>query len=183
MPIGRYTTRTMLGAAGAVATLAAILPVSQALSGHGAEGWKGAESLTPVAIAPNPSRCGPAPVNLHARFAGSGIDTNGGPYTVAASGCLNTQTRRLSELRATDTYTRNGDSIDIDIDDFTLRVSPVTCVATNKHPVRFTVAGGSGSLARASGHGHFDFAMPYPLCAGARPPFTAYVWFSGTIQT
>ena len=136
--------------------------------------------MTPLAIAPDPSRCGPAPVNLHARFAGTGIDTNGGPYTVAASGCLSTQTRRLSELRATDTYNRNGDSIDID--DFTLRVSPATCVATNKHPVRFTVAGCSGSLARASRHGHFDFAMPYPLCAAAQPPFTAYVWFSGTIQ-
>jgi hypothetical protein len=72
--------------------------------------------------------------------------------------------------------------VKIETDDFALQVNPATCVATNRHPVQFTVAGGSGSLTGATGHGRFDFAMPYPLCTGASPPFTAYVWFKGTIQ-
>jgi hypothetical protein len=98
----------MLAAAGGIAALAASLPVSQALSARGPDEWKGAESLRPLLIAPNPGRCGPAPVNLQAQFAGTGIDTNGGTYTVSASGCLNTHSRRVFDLHATDTYTHSG---------------------------------------------------------------------------
>jgi hypothetical protein len=176
------SARTVLTAAGVLGALAATVPITQALSAQAREAWKGADSMTPIAIGPDISRCGPAPASLRAQFAGTGIDNTGGPYTVTASGCLNTETQRVSQLRATDTYIRSGDSVDIATDDFTLAVNPDTCVATNERPVRFTVAGGSGSLEDAGGQGRFHFAMPYPLCAGVTPPLTAYVWFEGTFQ-
>lgn len=141
--------------------------------------WKGAESFTPVQVGPNPSRCGPFPQNLEARFAGSGIDTNGGPFSVTASGCLDTVANVLSSLEATDTYLDTGDAVLIAPGDVALTVDPTTCVATNRQPVHFDVAGGTGRYAGARGDGTYDLAFTLPSCAGAQQ--SVYVWFRGRL--
>jgi len=91
---------------GAMALLivAAVATVSAAgVAGAERPVWKGAETFAPVRVGPNPARCGVFPRNLEAHFVGSGIDNNGGPYSVTASGCLDTEDNLLSDLEATDT--------------------------------------------------------------------------------
>jgi len=142
--------------------------------------WKGAESFTQTALTPNVERCGAAPGNLEGSFAGSGIDTAQGTFAVTTSGCVNVETLRVSDLRATDTYLRSGDSVRIVADDFTLVLDPDTCVATNRRSVRFRVAGGTGELAGARGRGRFDIAMNWTPCNGLSLP--AHVWFEGRLE-
>jgi hypothetical protein len=142
--------------------------------------WKGAESFTQTGLAPNLTRCGPLPDNLEGRFAGSGIDTAYGTFAVTTSGCVNVRTLRVSDLQATDTYLRSGDRVKIVTDDFTLALDAKTCVASNRHPVAFRVAGGTGGLAGATGRGHFDIAMNWTPCNGLVLP--AHVWFNGELR-
>ena len=141
--------------------------------------WKGAETLLPVALAPNVERCGPPPI-LEVSYAGTGIDTNGGVFAVTASGCLDLGALRVFDMEATDTYTATADSIRIEPDDFTLVLDPVTCVATNPLQVAFRVAGGTGSYEGAGGSGHFDFVLNHPACNGLVQP--ADIWFRGVIR-
>lgn len=143
--------------------------------------WKGAEVLTQTSLAPNPARCGDAPSNLEATFAGTGVDTAGGAFSVTVSGCLNLDTLRVFDLEATDTYVRSGDSVLIAPDDFTLIVDPATCVATNTRPVMFEVAGGTGEYEEARGGGQFDFAVNWAPCNGLTQP--THIWFRGTIES
>jgi hypothetical protein len=142
--------------------------------------WKGAETFAPVAIGPNLARCGSFPRNLEARFVGSGIDTFGGPFTVAASGCLDTEANVLSDVEATDTYLGTGDSVHIAPADAALDFDPTTCTATNRRPLRFEVTGGTGDLTGASGGGHYNLAFTLPTCPG--PQQTVHVWFSGHLD-
>jgi hypothetical protein len=144
------------------------------------QAWKGAETFAPVTIGPNEARCGAFPRNVEARFAGSGIDTNGGPFAVTASGCLDTEAAVVSHLEATDTYARTGDAVQIVPADAVLSVNAETCVATNVDPVPFSVGGGTGRYANASGSGTYDLAFPMPGCAG--PPQTVHVWFTGSLS-
>jgi hypothetical protein len=69
--------------------------------------WTGGETLTPVSVGPNLARCGALPRFIEARLAGAGVDTEGGPYSVVASGCLDTRENVIFDLRARDTYTRS----------------------------------------------------------------------------
>lgn len=140
--------------------------------------WKGAETMAPVALTPNLARCGPPPT-VEARFAGSGIDTEGGMFAVAASGCFDLDTLRIFDLEATDTYVQSRDTIRILPDDFTLRLDERTCVATNPQPVRFRVGGGTGRFANSGGGGTFDFALNHPPCNGLAQP--AHIWFRGEV--
>lgn len=142
--------------------------------------WKGAETFTQTSLVPNPTRCGAAPPSLQATFAGTGVDTAGGTFTVTTSGCLNTETMRISDLEATDTYVGGAGSVLIAPDDFTLVVDPETCVGTNEAPVAFRVAGGTGEYEGARGGGHFDFALNWTPCNGVTQP--THVWFRGTIE-
>lgn len=139
--------------------------------------WKGAESMSIVSLLPDLDRCGEPPVLL-ARFAGDGIDARFGAFTVVASGCLNPETLQVFDLEATDTFL-SGDSVLIAPDDATLSLDPQTCVATNVEPVPFDVAGGTGSLANATGGGTFDIALNWTPCNGLALP--ARVWFEGTV--
>jgi hypothetical protein len=145
----------------------------------GMTAWKGAETLTPVALAPNLRRCG-APPNMEGRFLGNGIDTAGGAYVVSASGCLNLQSLRVFDLEATDTYVGTGDQVLIDPADFDLVLDRKTCVAANAEPVAFGVKGGSGSFAGASGGGSFDFVMNHPVCNGLVLP--VHISFHGSLN-
>jgi hypothetical protein len=77
--------------------------------------WKGASQLTPVAVAPNPARCGPFPENIEITFTGSGIDTGGGIFTSAASTCTNTTTGLIFDLKSSDTYV-TGDAVFVEWD-------------------------------------------------------------------
>jgi hypothetical protein len=171
----------ILGITAAVVTLASVVTgASQPVSAERPD-WKGAETFAPVSIGPNPVRCGVLPRQLEARFLGSGIDTSGGPYTVSASGCLDSEANVLFDLEATDTYLRTGDSLRIAPADVALDVNPVTCTATNREPVRFDVAGGTGAYAGASGGGSYDIAFTLPTCPG--PQTAVHVWFRGHLQT
>jgi hypothetical protein len=154
---------------------------SAAAAGADRPGWKGAETFTPVGIGPNPARCGAFPRHLEAHFVGSGIDTRGGPYAVSASGCLDTQANVLFDLEATDTYLGSGDSLRIVPADVSLDVNPATCSATNREPVRFHVAGGTGAYAGASGGGSYDLAFTLPTCLG--PQAAGHIWFRGRLDT
>lgn len=147
----------------------------------GRPGWKGAETFAPTSIGPNPSRCGDFPRNLQASFAGSGIDTLGGPFTVSVSGCLDTETNVLTDLESTDTYLRSGDALRVEPGDVALHVDPTTCVATNRVPVPFDVVGGTGAYAGARGGGHYDIAFTLPTCPG--PQQAVHVWFGGHLHT
>lgn len=158
---------------------AAILMFSTATAGAGSRTWKGAETFAPVRVGPGLARCGAFPRNLEAHFAGSGIDTFGGPFVVTASGCLDTQAMVLSDLEATDTYLRGGDSVHIAPDDAALDFDPATCTASTSRPLRFVVAGGTGALAGARGGGTYDLAFTLPTCVG--PQQIVHVWFRGTI--
>ena len=140
--------------------------------------WKGAETFSLLAAGPAPERCGPAPRFLEARFAGSGIDTAGGTFAVTASGCRDTVEQMLFDMEATDTFADGA--LHIAPDDVALVIDPATCVATNAHPVAFTVAGGTGRFAGATGRGTFDLAMTEPGCGAAPQP--VHVWFSGRLQ-
>ena len=144
-------------------------------------GWKGAETFSPVAIGPNPARCGVFPRHLEAHFVGSGIDTRGGPFAVRASGCLDTEANVLFDLEATDTYLGTGDSLRIAPADVPLDVNPATCTATNRAPVRFDVTGGTGAYAGAEGGGTYDLAFTLPTCPGPQAP--VHVWFHGHLET
>ena len=141
--------------------------------------WKGAETLVPIAVGPNVDRCG-APPNVEARYAGTGIDTNGGTFAVTASGCLNLDTLRVFDMEATDTYAGTGDAIHIAPADFTLVIDPATCVATNADPVPFRVDGGTGRYELSTGSGTFDFALNHPQCNGLAQP--AHIWFRGEVH-
>jgi len=147
----------------------------------GRPGWKGAETFAPTSIGPNPSRCGDFPRNLQATFVGSGIDTLGGPFAVSVSGCLDTESNVLFDLESTDTYLGSGDALRIAPGKVALHVDPVTCVATNRVPVRFDVVGGTGAHTGARGGGHYDIAFTLPTCPGPQQP--VHVWFSGHIDT
>jgi hypothetical protein len=165
----------VVGLLGIIATVRGT-GVSSAESGRV---WKGAETLSPVSLAPNAARCGPFPRHIEARMAGSGVDTNGGPYTVVASGCLDTQTDVIFDLEATDTYLRTGEAVRIDPENLSLDVDPGTCVAANREPVRFKLAGGSGRYVGAEGAGTYTLAMTMPDCVGPQVP--AQLWFEGRI--
>lgn len=170
-----------LGLAGiAVAATAALVLGGTATASRVVANWKGAESLTPVSLAPDLQRCGPPPANLEGQFTGTGVDTAGGRFTVTASGCLNLETRRVSDLVATDRFVRDGAEVFIDTDDFTLALDEDICTAFTQRPVEFRVAGGTGSLENARGNGHFDFAMTWPECGSTGAP--AFVWFDGELR-
>ena len=142
--------------------------------------WKGAETLNPLSLAPAPLRCGPPPTYLEGRFAGSGLDSVGGAFTVTASGCLDTEKLRLFDMEATDTFVSSGDSIVILPGDVDLVLNADTCVAVNRRPVPFRTGSATGSLQGASGQGTFHIALSYPPCGGALLP--AHVWFDGTLH-
>jgi hypothetical protein len=171
-------SRILLSGTGVVAVAASVIGAT-AMAYRVAD-WKGAESFTQTGLAPNLTRCGPLPDNLEGRFAGSGIDTAHGTFAVTTSGCVNAKTLRVSDLEATDTYLRSGDSVRIETDDFTLGLDSTTCVASNRQPVAFRVAGGTGGLTGATGRGHFDIAMNWTPCNGLVLP--AHVWFNGELR-
>ncbi len=83
--------------------LVIIAPARDTNAAIRARPWKGAETLNHVAAGPNLARCGAFPRNIEARFSGLGVDTEGGPYTVLASGCLDTEADLVFDLEATDT--------------------------------------------------------------------------------
>lgn len=141
--------------------------------------WKGASMLTPVNVGPNVARCGAFPANVEVTFTGSGIDTGGGIFTSAASSCTNTTTGLIFDLKSTDTY-QNGDSILIETDPFTPVLNPATCVSANVQAVKFTVGGGTGAYAGATGQGRFHLASNDPACNGLLVP--ARVSFEGVLQ-
>ena len=141
--------------------------------------WKGASQLTPVSVAPNPARCGAFPENIEITFSGSGIDTGGGIFTSAASTCTNTTTGLIFDLKSTDTY-QNGDAVFIETDPFTPVLDPATCVSTNTQAVKFSVAGGTGAYAGATGNGRFHLASNEPTCNGIAAP--ARVSFEGVLK-
>lgn len=151
-------------------------PVSA--SGGGQLHYKGAETLELVSVGPNPARCGAAP-NFEAVFEGEGIDTAGGIFTVVSSGCQNIETGEVFDLVAVDTYA-SGDSVTIEAASFLLVFDPQTCASSNVAPVPYTIAGGTGAFAGATGGGKFDFASNDPNCNGEIAP--AYVWFRGKIK-
>jgi hypothetical protein len=141
--------------------------------------WKGASQLTPVSFGPNVARCGAFPENVEIMFTGSGIDTGGGIFTSAASSCTNTVTGLIFDLKSTDTYV-TGDAVFIETDPFTPVLDPATCVSTNSQAVRFSVAGGTGVYAGATGHGRFHLASNDPACNPVPAP--ARVSFEGVLQ-
>lgn len=141
--------------------------------------WKGASQLTPTGAGPNVARCGAFPENIEITFTGSGIDTGGGIFTSAASTCTNTTTGLIFDLKSTDTY-QNGDAVFIATDPFTPVLNPATCVSTNTQAVRFSVAGGTGAYAGATGQGRFHLASNEPSCNGLAVP--ARVSFEGVLQ-
>lgn len=141
--------------------------------------WKGASMLTPVSAGPNVARCGAFPENVEVIFTGSGIDTGGGIFTSAASSCTNTTTGLIFDLKSTDTY-QNGDSILIETDPFTPVLDPATCVSANVKAVKFSVGGGTGAYAGATGHGRFHLASNDPACNGLAAP--ARVSFEGVLK-
>lgn len=141
--------------------------------------WKGASMLTPVNVGPNVARCGSFPENVEITFTGSGIDTGGGIFTSAASTCTNTITGLIFDLKSTDTY-QNGDSVLILTDPFTPVLNPATCVSANVQAVKFSVGGGTGKYAGATGHGRFHLANNDPACNGLLVP--ARVSFEGVLQ-
>ncbi|HVL32134.1 MAG TPA: hypothetical protein VM600_00965 [Actinomycetota bacterium] len=143
-----------------------------------APAWKGAESMTPIAFAPNPERCGAPPV-LEGRFAGDGLDSRGGIFTVTASACFNTETLKVTDLEATDRFSA-ADTLLIKPADVVLVLDPVSCVATNRHATPFSVAGGTGRYDGASGSGTYHIALNWPACNGAAAP--ARVWFEGVLN-
>lgn len=144
------------------------------------ENWKGAETFSLIGAAPNVTRCGAFPENIELTFAGSGIDTEGGMFNVTASGCTNSATNRIFDLKATDSYVKSGDQVFIAAGEFVQVIDQETCVATNEHPVAFSVAGGTGGHAGATGQGRFNFAMNQTTCNGLVQP--AHVWFKGMIR-
>ena len=141
--------------------------------------WKGASQLTPVAVGPNVARCGAFPENIEITFSGSGIDTGGGIFTSAASTCTNTTTGLIFDLKSTDTY-QNGDAVFIETDPFTPVLNPATCVSANTQAVTFSVAGGTGAYAGATGQGRVHLASNEPTCNGLMVP--ARVSFEGVLQ-
>lgn len=173
-------TRRNLVGLGLTALVGTIPLWDGAVAGAGSNRWKGAETAVPVAIGPNERRCGAFPRNIEAHFAGSGIDTFGGPFEVQFSGCLDTEALVLSDIESTDTYLRTGDSIDIVPADAPLELDPVACTVTNIRPQRFDVVGGTGALTAARGGGLYDLAFTLPTCPG--PQQAVHVWFDGTID-
>jgi len=151
-------------------------PVSA--SHQGAMAYKGAETLELVSVAPNVARCGAAP-NVEATFEGQGIDTAGGVFTVDASGCQNPTTGQIFDLVAVDSYA-TGDSVTIAASSFFLVFDPQICVSATAGPVAYTVAGGTGAFAGATGGGVFEFISNDPSCSGVLAP--AFVAFAGFIQ-
>ena len=141
--------------------------------------WKGASSLTPVNVAPNPARCGAFPENIEVTFTGSGIDTGGGIFTSAASACTNTTNGLIFDLKSTDTY-HSGGSVFIETDPFTPVLNPTTCVSTNSQAVGFRVAGGTGPYTGATGQGRFHLASNDIACNGLAAP--SRVSFEGVLQ-
>lgn len=142
--------------------------------------WKGTESFSLTGAGPNVARCGAFPENIELTFSGSGIDTEGGLFNVTASGCTNTTTNQIFDLKATDTYVQSGDQVFIEADAFTQIINPANCVASNGHPVTGRVAGGTGGHSGASGNARFHFANNLTPCNGQNEP--AYVWFEGVIH-
>jgi hypothetical protein len=178
--IGAPHRRVIAALAVAIGSAAGICAATKVVSADPPV-WKGAESLAPVAIGPDVTRCGAFPRNLEAHFAGSGIDTNGGPFSVTVSGCLDTTANVLSNLAATDTYARSGEALFIAPADTPLIIDHVTCVATNPQPVRFNVTGGTGRFAGARGTGTYEIAFTLPTCPGL--PQQVFVWFRGHLET
>ena len=164
-----------------VASTLILASVGDTRAAAAADPWKGAETLNPISVAPNLARCGAFPRNLEARLAGTGIDTNGGPYVVTASGCLDTRANVLFDLKATDTYLRSREALFIAPDDLTLDVDPQTCVGANREPAGFEVAGGTGRYSQARGAGTYTLVMTMPGCLGPQAP--AQIWFTGVLAT
>jgi hypothetical protein len=173
-------TRRILITVTGVGALAALVAAATAIASRVVTDWKGAESLAPTGLVPNVQRCGPPPANLEGRFAGSGIDTAAGTFTVTASGCVNTDTLRVTDLEATDTYLNGDGTVRITPEDFALALDRETCVASSARPVAFRVAGGTGALAGATGGGHFQIALNWTPCNGRALP--AHVWFDGQLH-
>ncbi|HEX6043759.1 MAG TPA: hypothetical protein VFZ22_04665 [Pyrinomonadaceae bacterium] len=142
--------------------------------------WKGAESFSLTGAGPNVARCGSFPENIELSFSGTGIDTQGGLFNVTASGCTNTVTNEIFDLKATDTYVQSGDQIFIEADSFVQVINPVNCVAANSHAVTGRVAGGTGAYAGVTGHAKFNFANNLTPCNGQNAP--AHVWFEGVVM-
>lgn len=167
-----------------IVLVSVVLPTVGTGTGNRAEAdpvqWKGAETFSPVTVGPNPTRCGAAPPNVFAVFAGNGVDSRGGVFEVNASGCMNLDTLRLFNLEATDTFVRTGEQIFIAPADVTLTLNQDSCIATNDGPVPFTVAGGTGRYKDATGRGTFDVAMNHPPCNGLVHP--VHVWFKGELN-
>lgn len=140
--------------------------------------YNGAESLSLVSVAPNPARCGAAP-NFELTFAGEGVDTAGGAFTVVSSACQNTATGEVFDLVAVDTYF-TGDSVTITSEPFFLVPNPQTCTSANDGPVRYEVGNGTGIFAGIEGRGRYDLVLNDPACSGALTP--AFVSFRGKIR-
>ena len=99
---------------------------------------------------------------------------------MTASGCLDTEAVVLSELSAVDTYLRTGDSVHIAPGDAALSFDPATCVAATTSPVPFTLAGGTGRYAGASGSGTYETVFTMPNCLG--PQQSVHIWFEGSLD-
>lgn len=148
--------------------------------------WKGGDSLVLTALVPDPARCGtPSPGTpiLEARLTGTGIDTAGGAFAVTASACFNTETLRVTDLRATDRFTSGsaqGATITIASDDFTFVRNDAAGVIYSRRPVSFRVAEATRSLAGTRGQGHYEIALSWPPSGGLPQP--AHVWFEGELH-
>lgn len=146
---------------------------------HGNQEHKGASMLNVVGVGPNIARCGAFPaVELH--FTGQGTDTGGGAFTSVASACQNTATNEVFDLQSVDTYVLTGDSITILSEPFILAPNPTTCLATNDKPVKYTLPGGTGAFANATGNGTYHIYVTDPTCSGVNLP--ALVAFEGKIE-
>ncbi|MEX1366621.1 MAG: hypothetical protein AB1Z98_26080 [Nannocystaceae bacterium] len=144
----------------------------------GSQRYNGAETLNLVGVAPNPARCGAAPV-FELSFEGEGVDTAGGAFEVTASACQNTATGEVFDLVAIDTYF-TGDSVTIRSDPFFLVPDPQTCLSANDGRVKYDIDGGTGAFAGARGGGRYDIVINDPACSGSLTP--AFVSFRGRIK-
>ncbi len=167
-------TGLLVGGVGA----ALLLTANPAAAGGKKIDYRGAATLSLIAVGPNVARCGAAP-NLELTFEGSGIDLAGGITTIESSACQNPATGQVFDLEATDTYA-GGDTISLSADTFFLEFNPETCASGNTQSVRFEIDGGTGIYANIEGDGKFEMALNDPNCNGQFTP--AYVWFKGKLH-
>jgi hypothetical protein len=160
-----------------VGTVIAAVPAF-ADSALGTQEHRGASMLNVVAVVPNPDRCGPFPPNVELQFTGEGTDTGGGPFTSVASACQDTATGAVFDLQSVDTYAAGG-SITILSEPFILAPGGAPCLATNDKPVKYTLPGGTGAFAQATGEGTYNIYVTLPGCGVGLP---ALVAFEGKIK-